>query len=258
MALRLSEWNDDVEMDRRVEDYYIDRSLWIRNRAQFRSREKEMDTRDRAAEERLLDSEKRASEARTVDSLREKVTNKDEQASEKEPQQPRIKLSLGASVRNKATDLTRPRRTVADIEGLLEDEEEDSSKTRRVLVPIQYEDSVGADDESREELVKALAQEIPSDKNGLWNWKVNWEFVDDAMIKEKLQPFVEKKIVEYLGVQEQELINFVLEHIKRRGSATDLVKELEMALDEDAEVLVKKIWRMLIFFSEGEKRGLVT
>ncbi|KAF3188559.1 Transcriptional activator of fatty acid utilization [Orbilia oligospora] len=244
MALRLSEWNDDVEMDRRVEDYYIDRSLWIRNRAQFRSREKEMDTRDRAAEERLLDSEKRASEARTVDSLREKVTNKDEQASEKEPQQPRIKLSLGASVRNKATDLTRPRRTVADIEGLLEDEEEDSSKTRRVLVPIQYEDSVGADDESREELVKALAQEIPSDKNGLWNWKVNWEFVDDAMIKEKLQPFVEKKIVEYLGVQEQELINFVLEHIKRRGSATDLVKELEMALDEDAEVLVKKIWRI--------------
>ncbi|KAF3233752.1 Transcriptional activator of fatty acid utilization, variant 2 [Orbilia oligospora] len=239
MALRLSEWNDDVEMDRRVEDYYIDRSLWIRNRAQFRSREKEMDTRDRAAEERLLDSEKRASEARTVDSLREKVTNKDEQASEKEPQQPRIKLSLGASVRNKATDLTRPRRTVADIEGLLEDEEEDSSKTRRVLVPIQYEDSVGADDESREELVKALAQEIPSDKNGLWNWKVNWEFVDDAMIKEKLQPFVEKKIVEYLGVQEQELINFVLEHIKRRGSATDLVKELEMALDEDAEFRTK-------------------
>ncbi|KAF3200964.1 Transcriptional activator of fatty acid utilization [Orbilia oligospora] len=252
MALRLSEWNDDVEMDRRVEDYYIDRSLWIRNRAQFRSREKEMDTRDRAAEERLLDSEKRASEARTVDSLREKVTNKDEQASEKEPQQPRIKLSLGASVRNKATDLTRPRRTVADIEGLLEDEEEDSSKTRRVLVPIQYEDSVGADDESREELVKALAQEIPSDKNGLWNWKVNWEFVDDAMIKEKLQPFVEKKIVEYLGVQEQELINFVLEHIKRRGSATDLVKELEMALDEDAEVLnIQLSTKMMREMEEG-------
>ncbi|RVD90005.1 uncharacterized protein DFL_000988 [Arthrobotrys flagrans] len=258
MALRLSEWDDDVEMDRRVEDYYIDRSLWIRNRAQFRSREKEMDARDKAAEERLLDSEKKASETKPVNSSREKATDKDGQVSEKEPQQPRIKLSLGASVRSKATDLTRPKRTVADIEGLLEDEEEDISKTKRVLIPIQYEDNASADDESREELVKALAQEIPSDKKGLWNWKVNWEFVDDAMIKEKLQPFVEKKIVEYLGVQEQELITFVLEHIKKRGSATDLVKELEMALDEDAEVLVKKIWRMLIFFSEGEKRGLVT
>ncbi|KAK6341764.1 hypothetical protein TWF730_001260 [Orbilia blumenaviensis] len=258
MALRLSEWDDDVELDRRVEDYYIDRSLWIRNRAQFRSREKEIDARDKAAEERLLDSEKKASESKSIHSLREKAIDRDGQVSEKEPQQPRIKLSLGASVRSKATDLTRPKRTVADIEGLLEDEEEDTSKTRRVLIPIQYEDNAGADDESREELVKALAHEIPSDKNGLWNWKVNWEFVDDAMIKEKLQPFVEKKIVEYLGVQEQELITFVLEHIKKRGSATDLVKELEMALDEDAEVLVKKIWRMLIFFSEGEKRGLVT
>jgi hypothetical protein len=27
-------------------------------------------------------------------------------------------------------------------------------------------------------------------------------------------------------------------------------------LDEEAEVLVKKLWRMLIFCSESEKRGL--
>ncbi|KAF3922782.1 hypothetical protein AA313_de0202332 [Arthrobotrys entomopaga] len=226
MSLRLSEWDDDVEMERRVEDYYIDRSLWTRNRTQFRSREKELDARDRAMEERLLDNEKKASENANQPS-REK-TSAEAQFSTKEAQQPRIKLSLGASMRNKATDIARPRRTVADIEGLLEDEEEDTSKARRVLIPIQYEETVGVDDESREEMVKALAQEIPSDKVGLWTWKVNWDFVDDAMIKEKLQPFVEKKIVEYLGVQEQELITFVLEHIKKRGSAEDLVKELEM------------------------------
>jgi hypothetical protein len=28
------------------------------------------------------------------------------------------------------------------------------------------------------------------------------------------------------------------------------------ALDEEAEVLVKKLWRMVIFFSESEKKGL--
>jgi hypothetical protein len=27
-------------------------------------------------------------------------------------------------------------------------------------------------------------------------------------------------------------------------------------LDEEAEALVKKLWRMVIFFSESEKRGL--
>jgi hypothetical protein len=30
------------------------------------------------------------------------------------------------------------------------------------------------------------------------------------------------------------------------------------ALDEEAEILVRKLWRMLIFFSESEKRGLAT
>lgn len=75
-------------------------------------------------------------------------------------------------------------------------------------------------------------------------------------------------------MQEQELINFVLEHIRKRGTAQGLVKELEMvcltpltpppfphtniiqALDEDAETMVKKVWRMVIFYSESEKRGL--
>lgn len=31
---------------------------------------------------------------------------------------------------------------------------------------------------------------------------------------------------------------------------------IAQALDEEAEVLVKKLWRMIIFFSESEKKGL--
>lgn len=27
------------------------------------------------------------------------------------------------------------------------------------------------------------------------------------------------------------------------------------ALDEDAETMVRKVWRMLVFYSESEKRG---
>ena len=34
--------------------------------------------------------------------------------------------------------------------------------------------------------------------------------------------------------------------------------QCEKALDEEAEVLVRKLWRMLIFFSESEKRGIAT
>ncbi|KAJ3492653.1 hypothetical protein NLG97_g5246 [Lecanicillium saksenae] len=104
--------------------------------------------------------------------------------------------------------------------------------------------------------VRKLAQEIPSDKDGLWNWQVQWDYMDDGVIADKLKPFVEKKIVEYLGVQEEMLVEAVEEHLRKHGTAATLAEELEGALDDEAEDLVKKLWRMVIFFTESEKRGL--
>ncbi|KAK9431172.1 hypothetical protein V1505DRAFT_64465 [Lipomyces doorenjongii] len=46
----LAEWDDDREEQRRSEEYYRDRSTWLRNRAAFRSREIEADERDAAIE----------------------------------------------------------------------------------------------------------------------------------------------------------------------------------------------------------------
>jgi hypothetical protein len=35
-----------------------------------------------------------------------------------------------------------------------------------------------------------------------------------------------------------------------------LANKISQALDDEAEALVKKLWRMVIFFTESEKRGL--
>ncbi|KAI5812046.1 hypothetical protein BZA77DRAFT_347300 [Pyronema omphalodes] len=258
MAKRLAEWDDDVEADRKTEEYYIDKSMWIRNRSVFRQREIELDDRDRIQEARQQEQEtdkKRAAENMADTFLAQQAAELEKAASMAATKEPaRFKLSLGNA---KKLGEEKPRRkTAADVENLLEDEEEDEHKTKRVLIPIQYDASSAMDDETRERLVRQLAQEIPTERKGLFEWKVQWDQVDEAIVKEKLQPFVEKKIVEYLGVQEQELVGFVIGHIKKRGTAEDLVKELEMALDEDAETMVKKVWRMLIFYSESEKRGL--
>ncbi|KAG7114030.1 RNA-binding protein 25 like [Verticillium longisporum] len=110
-------------------------------------------------------------------------------------------------------------------------------------------------EEELSEAVRALAQEIPSEKEGLWKWDVQWEHLDDSIIREKLRPFVEKKIVEYLGVQEELLVEVVEEHLRKHGKPEDLVEELRGALDDEAEDMAKKLWRMVIFFTESEKRG---
>lgn len=268
MAKRLAEWNDDVEAGKKIEDYYVDRSLWIRNRTAFRQREVDLDERDKVAEMQQMEREKKAQAESAADRFLERQAEEmDTIRREREQPMQKFKLSLGAAAAaaKKAQAEAAPtgrrglRKTAAEVEGLLEDEEEDANKTKRVLVPIQYDpaaDTGVVDEEAREQLARQLAQEIPSDRKGLFEWPVAWEFVDESMVKEKLQPFVEKKIVEYLGVQEQEVVGFVLGHVRKRGGAEELVGELEMALDEDAEVMVKKVWRMLIFYSETEKRGL--
>ncbi|KAK5625368.1 hypothetical protein RRF57_001084 [Xylaria bambusicola] len=236
---------------------------WIRDRAAKRGREIAADEADRQAEEqdRVKEEAEREQARGMADSFLER------QAQEMEQRQPSrttlaapqpFKLSLGAAAQKAQAQRAAPqRKTIAEVEGLLEDEDEDAT-TRRQLIPIKFEPTAAAamSDEERDQAVRALAQEIPNEKEGLWEWDVKWDYLDESVIREKLRPFVEKKLVEYLGVQEQLLIEVVEEHLRKHGQPGELVEELAEALDDEAEALVKKLWRMVIFFTESEKRGL--
>ena len=228
MAKRLREWNDDVESSKKTEEYYLDRSLWIRNRASFRSREMALDEQDRAAEERENVKTVRQQEqaAGMADDFLARQAQEMETKAPREPQ--RFKLSLGAAAQ-KAQAATN-RRTVAEVEGLLEDEEEADSSVKRTLIPIQFDnaaEAAGLTEEERAQAARQLAADIPIDKSGLWDWDVKWDFVDEAVIGEQLKPFVEKKIVEYLGVQEQMLVDVVETHLRSRARPQELVEQLE-------------------------------
>lgn len=231
MEERLKAWNDDTEASRKAVEYYADRGAWLRSRAAFRAREASIDEADRAAEERERAQSARKQEqargmaddflARQAQELEERI-----QAPREEPQ--RFKLSLGAAAQ-KAQAATS-RRTVAEVEGLLEDEEEPASTTRRPLIPIKFDtaaEAAGLSDEERAQAARQLAADIPTDKEGLWKWEIKWDFVDEAVVSDQIKPFVEKKIVEYLGVQEQMLVDVVEEHVRQRGSPQELVEQLE-------------------------------
>jgi hypothetical protein len=235
MAQRLRDWNDDAEATRKVDEYYSDRSQWIRNRAVYRAREAASDERDRADEDRELARD--AAEKETARGMADSFL--DQQAEELSqrpsrfgaaPQQP-FKLSLGAAAQKASQKATTARRTVAEVEGLLEDEEDGTNTSKRTLIPIKYDPSAnassGLSDEEREQAIKDLAAEIPTDKDGLWKWDVKWDYVDDSVVSEKLRPFVERKIVEYLGVQEQLLVEVVEEHLRKREGPQNLVEQLE-------------------------------
>ncbi|ODQ51599.1 hypothetical protein SAICODRAFT_83032 [Saitoella complicata NRRL Y-17804] len=252
---RLAEWDDDKEREMGAEEYYRDKSNWLANRAVFRAREGEMDAQDREAERRELEMEG----ARGADASNQAeafLNNIAAEVGKAAPQQQQpatasagpgpIRLQFGVK---KAPETTS--RTMGQAEALLEDdEEEDKDKQKRVLVPLTYEGTNVEDEETKARRLRQLVSSIPSDKEGLWSWPVKWDKLTDALIEEDIKPFTTKKIIEYLGVQDDDLIKFTIDHLRKKGSAEDLEKELEMALDEDAEVFVKKIWRLIILTTE--------
>lgn len=264
---RDSGWDDLAESMRRSHLYYRNHAEWARGRATDLQDEERRDEKDRLLEkEEQRQAEEQMEQARgQADSFldqqdREAERRRAEEAAAAAAAPQPIKLSLGLAAQRAQASRNKPqRRTMAEVEGLLDDEDTEPV-VRRPLVPIQPEALKAAASSMTEEeisqAVRSLAQEIPSDRDGLWAWRVEWEHLDSTIVQERLRPFVEKKIVEYLGVQEEMLVQTVEEQLRKQGTAAALAEELGEALGDEAEDLVKKLWRMVIFFTECGHRGL--
>ncbi|CEG67300.1 hypothetical protein RMATCC62417_03750 [Rhizopus microsporus] len=247
---RLANWDDEVEMEKGEEPYYSDRSRWRKMRENVRRREHERDEEDRRREQQEIEEEKRRQEEEERIRKESKILNREGEDGKIAVKT--TKLNFNISIK---------RNTLGGVD---EEEEEESKKKRRVLVPLDYSDIDNrqySDDEEmtveeRTARLKKLIDSIPSSQNELWNYRVRWEELDEPLIEQKLRPFVSKKIYEILGMEEEDLVNFVLKFIREKKGPDELVSELEGALEEDALVFVMKLWRALIFEIERKIRRL--
>ena len=62
-----------------------------------------------------------------------------------------------------------------------------------------------------------------------------------------MKPWIEKKMVEYLGEEEPTLIDFIITKLQNKCHPNDIYEELEPILDTEANIFVIKLWRMLIY-----------
>ncbi|ORZ24103.1 hypothetical protein BCR42DRAFT_446075 [Absidia repens] len=289
-AERLAEWDDEIEMTNDKNEFYSDRSRWRKARASIRRREEERDEKDRQLElEKIQAASEEHNDEREnsppLDTNNDDTNNNDNNnvsASTPYVQQPtEVKPSVIVQMKPIAptkikSNISRqlPAKRASGLGGD-DDDDEDGGRKRRVLIPLDYsgiendgetEKQQDIDnstvtgepvsEEERNKRIKELIASIPSSEDDLWAWNIRWDVLNDTLIAEKLSPFVSKKIVELVGVEEEELASFILESIKKQTPPLDLVKELEMALDEDALVFVMKLWRTIIFETERIARHL--
>ncbi|KAI0354814.1 hypothetical protein OH77DRAFT_1404321 [Trametes cingulata] len=252
MRARLDVWDDD-ESD---ELFYTDRPRWRALRARRLAAEQAADEESRLYEEREAENLRRESEAFLARQMDEMQALQEEQRKAGMLLDDGAPVKLGVSLAAAAKKTETAPKEKATVFGQEEEEEEEAIKKRKV--PLPKLDLAESGEKAKERLEK-IRGEVPRDKETLFKSKVRWDGLTDNMIDRKLEPLVKREMTKYLGeLEDDDLIMFVLEHLKDHKGPQKLVEGLEPVLEEEAVEFVISIWRQIIFESMAYGEGLHT
>lgn len=275
MVEKLQSFDDDDEAIRRGHLFYSDRREWRDRRKPHRQHERHSDDRDRRAEEKQAYAQRRRMEEERDGGDRYRDHPADgrtpRHARDQDADKQGFSLNLGSmgglgSAPRRTEDREEPedrvKQTVVEVENLLADgeagdEEGDERKPLKLVELKPLAPGEKMTDEERTRASNELAKSLPNDTQRLFAWEIKWEHLPEALIREQLRPYIERKVMEALGVQENLLVTSVERIILRHGSADDVVAELEETLDEEAEMVTRRIWKMVVYYSEANARGLI-
>ncbi|XP_019171232.1 PREDICTED: RNA-binding protein 25 isoform X2 [Ipomoea nil] len=105
---------------------------------------------------------------------------------------------------------------------------------------------------------KQLIDMIPKTKNELFSYEINWAIYDKNELHERMRPWIAKKITEFLGEEEPTLVDYIVSSTQEHVKAAEMLERLQAILDEEAEMFVLKMWRMLIFEVKKVETGLAS
>ncbi|RVE40358.1 hypothetical protein evm_014992 [Chilo suppressalis] len=110
--------------------------------------------------------------------------------------------------------------------------------------------------EEKRKHIKSLIDKIPTQKEQLFQYKLDTTQIDDALMEKKIRPWINKKIIEYIGEPEPTLVDFICSKVVAGSQPQGILDDVQMVLDEEAEVFVVKMWRLLIYELEAKRAGL--
>ncbi|XP_071162710.1 RNA-binding protein 25-like [Mytilus edulis] len=170
-------------------------------------------------------------------------------------------LKLGATSPTEGSTNKRKKLTVSDVFNQDDEDSADGAKKRK-LVPLDYDDDkndkkAAASAEEKRAKIKHLIENIPTAKEELFSYPLDWTIVDQSLMDKRIKPWVNKKIIEYIGEEEPTLTDFICQKVMARSTPQSILNDVAMVLDEEAEVFIVKMWRLLVYETEAKKLGLV-
>jgi RNA-binding protein 25 len=133
--------------------------------------------------------------------------------------------------------------------------EESNNRKVAPVTPTNNSTSVQAQEEKRQ-AVRKLIESIPTKKEDLFTFPLDWSLLDSNLMEKRIKPWVTKKIVEYIGEEEPTLTDFICTSIMSKKSAETILADIRVVLDDEAEVFVVKMWRLIVYEIEAKRNGL--
>lgn len=199
--------------------------------------------------------------------------NSPPEALPQEEHRPKIGLSLKLGATGSPSQPNTGKRKKLPVDSVFDkfdDEEADEQPRKRKLVPLDYDDDKslgvdgaglssikGANSEEKRKHIKSLIEKIPTGKPELFSYPLDWTMVDTTLMERRVRPWINKKIIEYIGEEEPTLVDFVCSKVMAHSMPQSILDDVAMVLDEEAEVFIVKMWRLLIYETEAKKIGLV-
>ncbi|KAJ7155894.1 hypothetical protein B0H12DRAFT_1174271, partial [Mycena haematopus] len=249
LRARLEAWDDD-ESD---ELFYVDRARWRTVRARHLAAEQSADAASAAFEEEEAANLARESEDFLARQMGEMQALAEEQRRAglllDDGAPVRLSVSLGQFTAQK--DAHREKEGGREgVFGAEEDEEEETRKRKVPLVKLDFSAAEAGPEATRERL-EGMKANLPTEREALFKAKVRWDGMTDSVIDRKFEPLVKRVMTQYLGDAEEaeELIMFVVEHLKDHKGPAKLTEGLEPVLEEEAVEVTTAVWRQLIFES---------
>lgn len=100
-----------------------------------------------------------------------------------------------------------------------------------------------ADNRALMELVDKVQEEH---RESLFTVRVDPVYLrNERILERKLRPWLERKIDLYMGGQTSDLVEHIIRRVNGASQPDPLIAELERFLDDHAEPLVERLWRMM-------------
>lgn len=214
--------------------------------------EKERKEREAREAEERKEREAREERERKEREIREEKERKEREAREADQKknQADAAAKLLASVQAEIMSAPAPKAapSAAVQAAFRDDQDVDEKGNPRKHKPLTRLEDGPAERKLKDDEMRRLIQQVPTDKAKAFAFDIDWDAVHSHnIIEKKLRPWVKKKVTEYLGAEEQGMIEFIMRKVSAHEKPNKILAELEGFLDEEAENFTLKMWRMLIF-----------